>query len=82
MLKEPWFTPKKDEPIDPKAKGKKDAKKPPEKPKKGAEAPVEEQKPEKPLPKSTEHTNHHVIEFLQHFEADRKLVVRTNEQFD
>ena len=42
MLREPWFTPKKDEPVDPKAKGKKDAKKPPEKGKKAADAPQEE----------------------------------------
>lgn len=83
MLREPWFTAKKDEPVDPKAKGKKDAKKAPEKGgKKAADAPQEEQKPEKPLPKSTDHTNHHVIEFLQHFEAQRKLEVRTNEQFE
>ena len=40
MLKEPWFTAKKDEPVDPKAKGKKDAKKPPEKGKKAADAPL------------------------------------------
>ena len=85
MLREPWFTAKKDEPLDPKAKGKKDAKKgAPDKGKKGGGDAIaqEEQKPEKALPKSTEHTNHHVIEFLQHFEAQRKLEVRTNEQFE
>ncbi len=60
MLKEPWFSGKKEEPVDPKAKGKKDAKKPPEKGKK-VDVPQEEQKPEKAMPKSTEHTNHHII---------------------